>query len=106
MRTHFTTDPTAIELLATMKKYMAERKAASQKNKPAGAGKGGKKNKKGGNSKKGGGNKAPAGPAPILDATDSSVITCLDIRVGKILNCKASARPCWWAHLVVPFVPS
>jgi len=74
-----------------MKQYMAERKAASQPKKNKGKNKNKNKGGKGGKGK-GGGKKAPAGPKPVFDVSDSNVITCLDIRVGEILNCKVS-RP-------------
>eukprot|EP01052_Picozoa_sp_SAG31_P041564 SAG31_NODE_6336_length_2059_cov_2.956122_1_plen_513_part_10 len=89
VRDHFQTDPTAKELLAKMKQYMAERAAkaaaeakAAKKQKGGGAA-GGKKQKGAAGSAP-----APAGPAPILDPEKDSVVTALDIRVGMISNVK------------------
>jgi tyrosyl-tRNA synthetase len=87
VRQHFETDPTAVALLTKMKQYMAERKAAAK----AGSSKKGKgkgKNKGGGQGKNKGGSKKPAGPKPIFDTENTAVISCLDIRVGKITTCK------------------
>ena len=84
VRNHFETDERAKELLGKMKKYMAERAAAKGNSKKD------KKKQKGGKGKKVG-NSAKAQPA-VLNLEDPAVISCLDIRVGRISNARNHAE--------------